>query len=254
MERISEFVKLLQLVLYFKKMVLRSFFSKDLDARNFLTNIYLHFLNSRSRIPVVQLKSTDLAESYMVSSTRLNDSYLSYDERLTLLTDRELLNLMNFAKKKKLGKVFEFGIGRGGSLLHFYNNTSQEVKIVSFDVSVEAVPPFIRNKVFADPRVEVIIGDSNNYDFSNHFNSCDLIFIDGGHDYREVKADTLSAFQILREGGVIIWDDYNPFYTGVFSVVNKLQSLGLRPSCIKGTSLAYLEYDPRIRQISASDL
>lgn len=234
-------------------MVFKALLTRDQDARNFLTNIYLHFLNSRSLIPIKELRTHDVTQSFTISATRLNDTYDSYMERLTLLTDRELLSLLTFMKKVGPKKIFEFGIGRGGSLLHFLENTDSEVQIISFDLSLDALPAFVRSKVSSEKRVETIVGDSNSYDFSSHFNSCDLIFVDGGHEYREVKADTLNAFKMLKSGGMIIWDDYNPFYSGVFKVVNGLHALGLNLVSVKGTSLAYLEYDPKIRDINAND-
>src|SRR5690606_28539266 len=194
------------------------------------------------------------AENFKISTTRLEDTYHSYMNRLTLLTDRELLSLLSFVKKFKPQKIFEFGIGRGGSLLHFIDNTDSSVEIKSFDINLDALPDFIRSKISSEKRVELIVGDSNEYDLSSHFDTYDFIFIDGGHEYREVKADTLNAFKMLKAGGVIIWDDYNPFYSGVFKVVNNIQKQGLRPISIQGTSLAFLEYNSAMRNISAKDI
>ncbi len=37
----------------------------------------------------------------------------------------------------------------------------------------------------------------------------DYIYIDGDHSYEQVKIDTLNAVQIIRPGGIIVWDDYD---------------------------------------------
>lgn len=251
---LREFLKLFQIIFHIKRMVFKALFTKDRDARNFLTNIYLHFLNYGSQIPITEISAHDITDSFKISATRLDDTYKSYMERLTLLTDRELLSLLRFLKQQRPKKIFEFGIGRGGSLLHFIDNTTPEVEIVSFDLSLDALPPFIRAKIASEDRVTTIVGDSNNFDLSAHFETCDLIFIDGGHEYQEVKIDTSNAFKMLKSGGVIIWDDYNPFYSGVFKVVNNVQKLGLKPKCIKGTSLAFLEYDPAMRSVKFEQL
>ena len=36
----------------------------------------------------------------------------------------------------------------------------------------------------------------------------DLVYIDGGHSSTEVAGDSVRAWQLVRVGGIVIWDDY----------------------------------------------
>jgi predicted O-methyltransferase YrrM len=59
----------------------------------------------------------------------------------------------------------------------------------------------------------------------------DLVYIDAGHSYAEVRTDFDSCSQLLRPGGVIVFDDYTDLETarresyGVTRLVGELVSL-----------------------------
>lgn len=71
-----------------------------------------------------------------------------------------------------------------------------------------------------DPRVHVI------HDFSVHAasqipdGSLDLVYIDGWHDYENVRTDITAWRPKVRSGGVISGHDYNP-RQGVYKAVNE---------------------------------
>jgi len=50
----------------------------------------------------------------------------------------------------------------------------------------------------------------------------DMIFIDGGHTYEEVKGDIASAFLLLKLGGMICGHDYCDAWPGVKKAVDEL--------------------------------
>ncbi|HEX3968453.1 MAG TPA: class I SAM-dependent methyltransferase [Edaphobacter sp.] len=52
----------------------------------------------------------------------------------------------------------------------------------------------------------------------------DLCFIDGGHSYECIKADTETALKILSPSGVIVWDDYSWFVDGVSQYLTELRN------------------------------
>lgn len=49
----------------------------------------------------------------------------------------------------------------------------------------------------------------------------DLVFIDAGHRYSNVKNDTEKTLAILAEGGLLIWHDYAYNCAGVFNYLNE---------------------------------
>jgi predicted O-methyltransferase YrrM len=45
--------------------------------------------------------------------------------------------------------------------------------------------------------------------------SADLVFVDGDHSFDAVLADSRSAFDLIRPGGVVVWHDYRVIAEGV---------------------------------------
>lgn len=52
--------------------------------------------------------------------------------------------------------------------------------------------------------------------------SFDMVFIDGGHSYSEVKADILGYTPLVRAGGIISGHDYSPINREVMVAVDEL--------------------------------
>lgn len=81
-------------------------------------------------------------------------------------------------------------------------------------------------------------GDSRQFDFVPFYRQMDLVFVDASHAYEAVLQDSRSAFRMVREGGVVLWDDYHPVHGP--GVMKALAELGVEKSIfwIKGTRLA----------------
>jgi predicted O-methyltransferase YrrM len=69
---------------------------------------------------------------------------------------------------------------------------------------------FDRNLAAFGPRVEKRKGrsDAALAQLKQEQRRFDLAYIDGGHRYDQVLADSLGVWQMVEPGGVIIWDDY----------------------------------------------
>lgn len=88
-------------------------------------------------------------------------------------------------------------------------------------------------------RITQLLGDSAALDYREHFDQIDLAYIDGGHSYPQVKADTEAILPLVRPGGAIFWHDYQPGCTGVTRYLHELgRELPLRH--LKRTQLAVL--------------
>jgi predicted O-methyltransferase YrrM len=88
-------------------------------------------------------------------------------------------------------------------------------------------------------RIVQLLGDSTTFDFSPWFGQIDLVFVDGGHDHRHGRADSRNALRMVRPGGLIVWDDFVPFWWGlVEGVVEMCDGRDLKR--ISGTNFAYL--------------
>lgn len=75
----------------------------------------------------------------------------------------------------------------------------------------------------AAARIHQLRGNSLNFTPPAFLDGTDLCFIDGGHSYECVRADTETALKILSPDGVIIWDDYAWFVEGVGRYLRELR-------------------------------
>lgn len=55
-------------------------------------------------------------------------------------------------------------------------------------------------------RIKEIIADSTTFDWTG-LGRFDLIYVDGNHHYDAVVSDTRKAFEVLNDGGIIVFDD-----------------------------------------------
>ena len=63
----------------------------------------------------------------------------------------------------------------------------------------------------------------------------DLIYVDGGHGYRDAKNDIEAYWGLLRMGGVMIGDDYHSGAPGVIQAVNEFAaSIGQKHQVLVG--------------------
>ncbi|HEX5235298.1 MAG TPA: class I SAM-dependent methyltransferase [Silvibacterium sp.] len=73
-------------------------------------------------------------------------------------------------------------------------------------------------------RIHQIWANSLTMNAAEIVTNVDLFFIDGGHSYECVKADTENALKVLSPNGVILWDDYTWFMEGVRGYLNELRA------------------------------
>jgi hypothetical protein len=71
-------------------------------------------------------------------------------------------------------------------------------------------------------RIHEIKSDSRLVDLAHLAGTAGLVFIDGGHDEDVCRHDTDLALRLARPDGVIVWDDYTPYWPGVYRVVNEI--------------------------------
>jgi predicted O-methyltransferase YrrM len=132
----------------------------------------------------------------------------------------ELTVICTIARSLNARCIIEFGTFDGRTTLHLAANAPQ-ARIITFDITEgcfyfgENSPFFAPTKVgqcFADhplsERITQVVADTTKYDFSNMRASADLVFVDGDHSFDAVLADSRSAFDLIRPGGVVVWHDY----------------------------------------------
>jgi len=91
-------------------------------------------------------------------------------------------------------------------------------------------------------------GDSATFDFAPWRDSIDLVYVDGAHSREYVRADTATAFELVRESGAIVWDDYWRRIDGVRAVLDEVSAEVFR---LPGTRLVAHFAPEALRRIRA---
>lgn len=233
-----ELKKLVEIFRFLLATIYKSKFAKDLQSRKNLTRLYLLSQYARSRIPSVSLPISE-SDIYRISARHYADHDLDFENRFLLAESGDLFALIALVHRFKPKKIFEFGLARGGSLLHFFLNTDPEVTIDSLDQTTDLLLPDMHDMISRNSRLRIHHSDSFQFDPEPLKGKIDFIFVDGGHDYPTVKNDTLKALVMLRHNGAIVWDDYVPSCEGVFRFINEFSLAHPDVFHIKGTKLAY---------------
>jgi hypothetical protein len=79
--------------------------------------------------------------------------------------------------------------------------------------------------------------DLGTFDPEPWLNQAGVVFVDASHEPHDVIRDSRTALRLLRPGGTIIWDDYQPAQPGVVRALNRL-STELPIIAIEDTRLA----------------
>lgn len=157
------------------------------------------------------------------------------------MADVELVYLAHLATKCK--SIVEIGSWSGRSARVFADNTEGTVTCVDTwaDDAYGTAPAemtgsknwlwneFVKNHQQNIDLAVVFPIRKTSVEGAEHFRQIgqtfDLIFIDAGHNYEDVKADILAWRPLLREGGILCGHDMypnGPFHPGVLQAVNEL--------------------------------
>jgi len=126
-------------------------------------------------------------------------------------THKEQGEFLSFLAKDKKN-ILEIGFNAGNSSEYFLK-TNKESMITSFDIGFFGYNNlgyyFLRGKY--NDRIKIIFGDSNitipNYIKENKNTTFDLIFIDGGHEYKTVFNDVENCKNLCNKDSIIIMDN-----------------------------------------------
>lgn len=155
----------------------------------------------------------------------------------------ELLAIAAICAHVRPRRIFEIGTYTGASTLIMALNTPPETEIFTIDLDpaarethahgtgVGGFPDFVVGGAYqghpAAAKIRQLYGDTRSFDFAPYRGTIDLVFVDADHSYEFVRHDSQRAFELLRPGGTIIWDDYiwndrHPECAGVTRCLNEL--------------------------------
>ena len=138
---------------------------------------------------------------------------------------QELVRLLVILKATAANKVLEIGTYDGFTALNIAANLPDGGEVATLDLPQDGDEAALRagglsnaitsgivgEKFRNEPeaaKIRQIWGNSAEIDWTSFGGPFDMIFIDGSHDYKYVKSDSLKAIQHVRPGGTILWHDY----------------------------------------------
>jgi len=124
--------------------------------------------------------------------------------------------------------AFEIGTFNGGTTRMLAEAMPEDGRVVTVDLPQQSfdasqspsdlsgarVGEVWRNSTAAH-RVKQLLVDSLTFDPTEFEGQFDLVIIDGAHDYKHGLADTKTALRLARSGGVILFDDFTPYWVGL---------------------------------------
>ena len=91
-------------------------------------------------------------------------------------------------------------------------------------------------------KITQLFGDSLEFDFAEFERFADIVLVDGGHEYEHGFSDTKTALRLVRQGGLVLWDDFEPYWYGLVGGI--CDAMGGRSfGRLAGTSLAVYPND-----------
>jgi len=135
----------------------------------------------------------------------------------------EITGIKNFEKYLSLlpskagDKYLEVGCYEGQASVWLMTNTKADLTVIdTFEGSREhnqefektLLDRFTANIEPYKDRVKVLVGTSREKLKTLEANQYSFIYIDGSHQASDVLEDAVLAFPLLKEGGIMIFDDY----------------------------------------------
>lgn len=145
--------------------------------------------------------------------------------------------------------IFEFGTFTGSTTRNFALNTSSDTKIITLDLPNNKTEHVIGEDFLGTPeqnKIQIISGNSKDYDFSEWHNKCDLVWVDACHGHDYVATDTENAIKLTKPGGYILWHDYRPtaWWSDVTRYLRGMKDLWPELLHVRGTTIAILRKSP----------
>lgn len=160
---------------------------------------------------IAQLPTIDINTLFPLLSEEINN--YTFLEGTSAITDIVLLKQL--ARRYPHCNYLEIGSWRGESIYNVaqvadkctsVTLSGEEMKALNYPEGMVELDGFFSNNV---SNIEKIEHNSLTYDFSHLKNKYDLIFVDGDHAYKVVKADTSNMLGLLKnDSSVLVWHDY----------------------------------------------
>jgi predicted O-methyltransferase YrrM len=166
------------------------------------------------------------------------------------LGEAEQLCLQVLIRSRGLRTAFEIGTFNGGTTRLIAEALPDDGHIHTLDLPPASFDATQRPTGFtgtsigtayrgspAEGRITQLFGDSLSFDFEPYERTADLVLVDAGHEYENGLSDSRAALRLVRPGGIVIWDDFEPYWHGLVNGI--CDAMAGRPiGRLAGTALA----------------
>lgn len=168
---------------------------------------------------------------------------------MPVLLPHEGLVLAAIARSLAAEICVEFGTATGKSTYALSANAPDHAKVFTVDLSAEDWDDYTRQCMQGAPRLGEAYRDTPEAakiveiarrkhevlpnELLAYRDRCGLVLIDGDHTYSGVQSDTMAAFELVTDDGVLLWHDFYPM-TGfeTFGVTHYLNDLMEDPAWV----------------------
>lgn len=137
------------------------------------------------------------------------------------------------------GKCFDIGTSFGGSAFKLATNvpdggivytvnilpdqfTQDTGELITHMITKEQIGSFYRERGVKN--VVQLYANTLTWQVPDELNDLDMVFVDGGHDAFTVYSDTKNIYNRIREGGYVLWHDFNPMLRHVHPWINEVMN------------------------------
>ena len=216
------------------------------------------YLRGAARLPLEQQAAARIMSLPVIELADLVDFSSEVTVRFGAKADRhgwslgtgEQLVLQVLIGARACHTAFEIGTFNGGTTRLIAETLPDDGRVWTIDLppaefdSTQAPDDFSGLQVgaaygssAAAKKITQILGNSLEYDFSRYAGVADLVLVDGGHEYANGLTDTKTALRLVRSGGLILWDDFEPYWHGLVNGICDAMR-GRRFGRLAGTAFA----------------
>jgi predicted O-methyltransferase YrrM len=117
---------------------------------------------------------------------------------------------------------FEIGTSLGLVTATIAANSSETTEVHTLDLSDEPrIGSFFRERD-ESRKIHQHFGSSESFDYAPLEGEVGLMFIDGSHEFEDVRRDSANAFKLISDKGVVVWHDVSPYFPGVIRALESL--------------------------------
>jgi predicted O-methyltransferase YrrM len=194
------------------------------------------FAREAARLPLRQLAAARIAALPVIELAELTGGVQEAVVRLPPRDTRhvwslgaaEQLNLQVLLRARGCSTAFEIGTFNGGTTRLLAETLPEDGRVWTIDLPPAAFdatqgPAYVTGAdvgaAYRDSpaahKITQLLGDTLTYDFAPFAQCADLVLVDAGHEYENGFADTRTALQLVRPGGLVLWDDFEPYWHGL---------------------------------------